>query len=80
MTGSSHSYKHSFDTTEGENFEEEVRFVYARSWMLREFPESHEMQGDDAATINIVAKAEFAHDVQSDNFDLNALPSNMMVK
>lgn len=76
MMGSSHSYKYSFDTLKGADFDQEVKFVYERSWMLHEFPKSANMQGKNTAKINIVAKAEFAHDING----LRSLPSNLTIK
>jgi len=44
--------------------------------MLHEFPKSSAMHGKNTAKINIVAKAEFAHDING----LRSLPSNMTIK
>ena len=52
-----------------------------RPWELKgEFPDTgFDMQGS-YAKINVVAKAEFTHDIVSESLNLDALPSNMVIK
>ena len=39
MPGSKRSFDHIFNTVEGEDFDEQIKFAYVRPWMLRgEFP------------------------------------------
>jgi len=79
MMGGKKSYQLNFSTEEGSEYDEELKFVYARSWMLKEFPEERANAGNDWSQIRVVAKKEFAYDLQSDNFNLENLPSDMNV-
>ena len=79
MMGGKKSYQLNFSTEEGNGYDEELKFVYARSWMLKEFPEERANADNDWSQIRVVAKKEFAYDLQSDNFNLENLPSDMNV-
>ena len=78
--GAQSSFRLNFTTQEGADFEEELKFVYARSWMLHEFPEDRSDAGADWSQVKVVAKQEFAYDLRSDNFNLESLPEGMSVK
>lgn len=47
--------------------------------MLKEFPEERANADNDWSQIRVVAKKEFAYDLQSDNFNLENLPTDMNV-
>ena len=77
--GRNQSYRHSFETEEGMDFNKVIRFVYARSWMLKEFPQTRAEAETNFSTINVVAKESFTHDFTSDDFNLEALPDKIEV-
>mmetsp|Transcript_24439 Transcript_24439/g.30406 ORF Transcript_24439/g.30406 Transcript_24439/m.30406 type:complete len:294 (+) Transcript_24439:38-919(+) len=78
--GRKHSYRHSFSTKAGQDFEDAIKFVFARSWMLKEFPETRADASADFSSISVVAKSNFAHDLHSDDFNLDALPGELKVR
>lgn len=78
--GRPQSYKHHFTTLAGQDFEEELSFVYARSWELKEFPTSRAEAQADFSSINVIMKANFAHDFKSEDFNLAALPNQVSLK
>jgi len=78
--GHKQNYRHSFKTTKGKDFDEMIKFVYAREWMLKEFPQNRSEASGHFSTISVVAKQSFAHDFSSDDFDLVALPNKLTVK
>lgn len=45
-----------------------------------EFPETRFDTQGNFSQVNIVAKAEFTHDLRSDNFNLDILPENIAVR
>lgn len=74
------SYKQSFTTNANLDFDEELKFVYARSWELHEFPANRAEAQADFSSINVVAKASFAHDFNSEDFNLAALPDQINIE
>lgn len=78
--GRKQSYRHSFKTEVGQDFNEVISFVYARPWMLKKFPQNRAEAGADFSTISVIAKESFAHDFVSENFSLEALPNELTVK
>jgi len=80
MLGSNQAaWKYSFSTEEGVDFDEEIQLVYARFWELHEFPTRLNSAEGDFAQINVIAKANFAHDFNCDNFGLDAIPNNLQI-
>ena len=78
--GRNSSFEHDFTTEAGLDFEETIHFTFARPWMLREFPMSaNEANSNSYAEVNVVAKANFAHDFTSNSFDLENLPNDLPV-
>ena len=78
--GRAQSYQQTFTTQADIDFEEEMMFVYARSWMLQEFPSNRAEAHAPFSSISVIARASFAHDFVSEDFNLSELPNEITVK
>ena len=81
MMGGSTSWRNSFTTDAGSDFEQTIKFVMDRPWMLHEFPQNAAEAGNrQYSEVNVIAKKEFAYDFVSNNFDLASIPDNLQIR
>ena len=81
LMGGNSNWRSSFTTQEGQDFNETIKFVLDRPWMLHSFPENATEAGSrEYSEVNVVAKSSFAYDFESNNFDLAGIPDNLSVQ
>ena len=78
--GHATTWKHTFNTEDGLDFAEDIKFVYERPWMLHSFPETRSEATINFSSVNVIAKSQFAYDLASDNFNLDNMPNNIQVR
>ena len=82
MPGHQKSAKVTFETHEGEDFTEVIRFAYERPWLMKgNFPATRQdFESGMFTRINVIGKANFAHDFRCDNYNLRVIPDNLAVQ
>lgn len=81
--GSEVSVYQSFETQKGDDFEEEIKFVYARPWELHgEFPSAEEhLTMAQHTTVNVVGRRRIEHHFECFDFNIvDVLPSHLDIR